>query len=109
VRPLTISLPVDTSIAGLRRFPKAVSFLVSRQLREQMDRVKSQKIADLEDGNLGPASTLDIGMICSLSIPIITICAMILLMIIVSILNIIFWWMPFFKICLPLRLGTRSS
>ena len=40
-------------------------------------------------------------MICSLSIPIITICALILLMIIVSILNIVFFWMPLFKICLP--------
>ena len=40
-------------------------------------------------------------MICSLSIPIITICALILLMIIVSLLNIVFFWVPLFKICLP--------
>jgi hypothetical protein len=36
-----------------------------------------------------------------MSIPIITICALILLMIIVQLLNIIFWWLPFFRICLP--------
>ena len=40
-------------------------------------------------------------MVCQLSIPIITICALILLMIIVSLLNIVFFWLPFFKICLP--------
>jgi hypothetical protein len=41
-------------------------------------------------------------MICSLSIPIITICALLLLMIIVSLLNIIFSWLPYFLICFPL-------
>ena len=40
-------------------------------------------------------------MICSLSIPIITICALILLMIIVSLLDLIFRWLPFFVICFP--------
>ena len=40
-------------------------------------------------------------MLCSFSIPIITICALIVLMIFVALLNIIFWWMPFLKICLP--------
>jgi hypothetical protein len=41
-------------------------------------------------------------MICSLSIPIITLCAFIVLMIFLSLLNIVFWWMAFFKICLPI-------
>jgi hypothetical protein len=46
--------------------------------------------------------TLQAGMICSLSIPIITICALLLLMIIVSLLDIVFRWIPFFLICFPL-------
>jgi hypothetical protein len=41
-------------------------------------------------------------MICSLSIPIITICALLLLMIIVNLLDIIFRWVPFFLFCFPL-------
>jgi hypothetical protein len=44
------------------------------------------------------------GLDCSgfmLSIPIITICALIVLMIFISLLNIVFWWLPFFKLCLP--------
>jgi hypothetical protein len=41
-------------------------------------------------------------MICSLSIPIITICALLLLMIIVFLLDIIFRWVPFLIFCFPI-------
>ena len=44
---------------------------------------------------------INIGMICSLSIPIITICALILLIIIVTLLDFIFRWLPYFVICFP--------
>ena len=47
-------------------------------------------------------------MICSLSIPIITLCAFILLFIIVQLLNIVFWWIAFFKICLPIPVKSES-
>ena len=45
---------------------------------------------------------LSLGMICSLSIPIITICALIVLMIMVSLLDYVFRWMPYFVFCFPL-------
>jgi hypothetical protein len=94
-------LPVDTSLEGLRKFPQAVKMDISAQLRKQMDRIQAIKFADLDDGNIPAEKPLDLGMICSLSIPIITICALVLLMIIVSLLNIVFFWIPLFKICLP--------
>lgn len=100
VRPIRITMPVDTTPEGLRKYGKGVSMILSNQLRQQMDRVKGLK--ELMDGDLNDEAQLDIGMICSLSIPIITICALILLMIIVQLLNIIFWWLPLFKICLPI-------
>jgi hypothetical protein len=100
VRPIRIPLPVDTSTEGLKKYGKGVSFILSNQLRAQMDRVKGLK--ELMDGDLNGEAQLDIGMICSFSIPIITICALIVLMIFVSLLNIIFWWLPFLKICLPI-------
>jgi hypothetical protein len=106
-RPIRIPAPVDTSIEGLRKFPKNVSVLISNQLRQQMQRVDGIKLQQLDDGDVGPELPLDLGMICQLSIPIITICALILLMIIVSLLNIVFWWLPFFKICRPLDLRAR--
>jgi hypothetical protein len=107
VRPLRITMPVDTSIAGLKKFPKNVSFLISNELRKQMERVQGVKLGDLDDGELGTEPNINLGMICSLSIPIITICALILLMIIVQLLNIVFWWLPLFKICFPLNLSSE--
>jgi hypothetical protein len=101
-RPLNIVLPIDTSIAGLRKTPKNVSFLISRELRAQMDRVKDGKKA--LDGELAAGEQLELGMICAFSIPIITIAALLLLMIIVFVLNLIFWWLPFLKICFPIPL-----
>ena len=56
------------------------------------------------DGQLATAEPLDLGLICSFSIPIITICALIVLMIFVVLLNIVFWWLPFFRICFPIPL-----
>ena len=44
----------------------------------------------------------------SFSIPIITLIAFILMMIIAVLLNIIFWWLPLLKICLPLNLKARA-
>jgi hypothetical protein len=54
------------------------------------------------DGELESSPSFELGFICSLSIPIITLCAFILLMIFVQLLNIVFWWLPFFKICFPI-------
>ena len=42
------------------------------------------------------------GMFCSLSIPIVMLCALILLTIIVNLLNIFFKWIPWFFMCFPL-------
>ncbi len=99
-RHLRVALPVDTSPATLRKYNRNVSFMLSDQLRQQMNRIKDME--KLIDGDVDAPAALNIGMICSFSIPIITICALILLMILVSLLNIIFWWLPFFRICFPL-------
>ncbi len=96
-----IVLQIDTSLQGLRNFPKAVKIDLSSQFRKQMDRIQTIKLADLDSGDIPEERQLDLGMVCSMSIPIITICALVLLMIIVSLLNIVFFWMPLFKISLP--------
>ncbi|HEX8905289.1 MAG TPA: hypothetical protein VF771_10630, partial [Longimicrobiaceae bacterium] len=99
-RHLRVALPVDTSPATLRKYNHNVAFLLSDQLRKQMSRASDLK--GLMDGKVGEeGSGLDFAVICSFSIPIITICALILLMIIVSLLNIVFWWLPLFRICFP--------
>jgi hypothetical protein len=119
-RPIRIGLPLDTSPAGLRKFDKNTAFMISDMLCGQINRVKGMTLGDLvlsvlpwplhKDlpvGDGGPCTqsndpSIEIGMMCSLSIPIITICALLLLMIIVNLLDIIFRWVPFFIFCFPL-------
>ena len=106
IRPQKIRMPVDSSFEGLSKFPKGVSFVLSDQLRKQMARAEQVGMQGLLDGEEGSAS-FDLGVICSFSIPIITICALILLIIIVQILNIVFWGLPLFRICLPVPVKAK--
>jgi hypothetical protein len=115
-RPIRIALPIDTTPAGLRKFDKNTAFMISDVLCGQITRAQGlglgdlirsvlpwplHKDLDLPDKGPCPDGAGSLGMICSLSIPIITICALILLMIMVSLLDIIFHWVPFFIMCLP--------
>jgi hypothetical protein len=100
-RPVRIAMPFDTSVAGLRKFKKSVGFVLSKKLRKQMSRAVDLK--SLMEGKLAPEGPVDMDMVCSFSIPIVTICALILLLIIVNLLNMVFWWLPFFRVCLPIK------
>ncbi len=106
-RPIRIRLPGGTDLKDLRKFPKAVSVMMSDNLRRQMQRFQGKKASDVEDGDLNSEGGFNLGMICSLSIPIITIVAMMLLLIFVFVLNIVFFWIPLFKICLPLNFKSK--
>ncbi|HZT75359.1 MAG TPA: hypothetical protein VFA27_01780 [Vicinamibacterales bacterium] len=125
-RPIRISLPVDTSPGGLRRAPKNTAFMVSDMLCGQINRAKGMGFVDLvlsvlpfpftkglDKSSPTPCTTdagLSLGMICSLSIPIITICALIVLIIMVSLFDLIFRWMPYFFFCFPLpKFSAKSS
>jgi hypothetical protein len=103
VRALSIEMPTRTSIADFRKAPRNVALQLSRELRKQISRVRSAKLSDPLEDQLGGGGSFDLGVICSLSIPIITICALILLMIVVQLLNIVFWWLPYFIQCFPVR------
>jgi hypothetical protein len=117
VRPIRITLPMDTSPAGLRKYGRGTAFVLSDMLCGQVQRAKGLGFVDLvrqvlpfplhkdidigDGGSCKSSGGLDIGMICSLSIPIITLCALILLIIIVTLLDFIFRWLPWFILCLP--------
>lgn len=117
-RPLRIALPLDTTPAGLRKHQKNAAFVMSDVLCGQVQRAKGLGFVDLvrsvlpwplhkdlDVGGMGPCQQsspqASLGMICSLSLPIITICGLILLMIMVSLLDFIFRWMPYFVMCFP--------
>src|SRR5262249_16259271 len=116
-RPIRIGLPVDTTPAGLRKFDKNTAFVMSDVLCGQVARLRGLTFCDLIRSVLpwplhkdlsvpegGPCKQggANVGLVCSLSIPIITICALILLMIMVSLLDIIFRWIPYLIVCFPL-------
>ncbi|HEV7505510.1 MAG TPA: hypothetical protein VGS07_11405 [Thermoanaerobaculia bacterium] len=118
-RPIRIGMPADTTPAGLRKFDRNTAFVLSDVLCGQVGALKSLSFGDLvravlpfpfhkdlsvSAGDLKPCSESGggFGMVCSFSLPIITICALIMLMITVKLLDIVLYWMPFFQICLPL-------
>ncbi len=117
-RPIRIGLPVDISPAGLRKFDKNAIFMMSDMLCGHIDRFRGITLGDLvlsvlpwpfhKDLSLPPdkgpckQGDMSLGVMCSLSIPIVTICALILLIIIVSLLDFIFRWLPLFIVCFPL-------
>jgi len=118
-RPIRIGLPIDTTPGGLRKFDKNTAFLISDTLCGQIGRIRGLTLGDLvlsvlpwpfhkdlpsldSDGAPCKNAGISLGMICSLSIPIITLCALILLIIMVTLFDFIFRWLPFFFICFPL-------
>lgn len=107
-RNIRVGLPVDVSIAGLRKFRKNVGFIMSKELNEKVEELKGKEKATLDNDVSTSNAGVDIGWICSFSLPIITICAFILLMIIVIVLNLVFWWIPFLKICFPIPLIAKK-
>ncbi len=97
--PVQIELPpIDPDrpeqLAGLA---PGVAFKVPPKLQQVMEKMDLDSLMDgkKEKGSLG------IGMICGFNIPIITLCAFIVLQIFLKLLNIVFWWLPFIKICIP--------
>lgn len=96
-RPVVIQLPEFQDLK--RGFAKGVTFLTPRSMAEALNSV----VPDMEFKKQNKKNRLDacLGFSISFSIPIITICAMILLMIILNLLNLIFFWLPWAFLQLP--------
>ena len=94
--PAKIALPDPFDRALLRSLKPNVAFVVPPALQGLL----ACNPKDLVDGKKCD-SPMTIGWICSFSIPIITICAFIVLNIFLSLFDLIFQWMAFIKICIP--------
>jgi hypothetical protein len=116
-RPIRIGLPADVSPAGLRKFDKNTAFMVSDMLCGHIQRMKGLTLGDLVRSVLpwplhkdlpvsgGPPcsdAAGSVGMMLSISLPIVTIAALMMLMIIVNLLDIVFRWMPYFMVTFPI-------
>lgn len=96
VRPPLIQLPDLTNLDQLK---PNVAFAVPPRLQDLLSGNSPEDFLD------GKASKKDSGFglmwICSFSLPIIMLCAFIVLNIFLSLFNLIFQWLFFIKICIP--------
>lgn len=91
---IKIALP---DLSQLKRIKPNVAF----EMPPALANLLSGDMKKLADGE-GSTRGLEIGFLCSFSIPIITLCAFIVLNIFLSLFDLIFRWMMFLKICLPI-------
>jgi len=117
-RAVRIPMPLDVSPAGLRKFSKSATLQISDMLCGQLKRIRKMTLGDLvlsvlpwpfhkdlpDPSGAQPCKKggNPLGMFCSLSIPIVTLCALVLMIIIVSLFDVFFRWLPYLFMCLPI-------
>lgn len=93
-----VPLPDPTDRKFLQNLKHDCSFAVPGNL---MGAMQGSSMSGLMNG-AGGGPKLSLGWLCSFSIPLITICAFFVLNIFLGLLNIVFFWMAFIKICIPI-------
>jgi hypothetical protein len=101
-----VVLPDLSDPKALKKLKPNMSFGVPASLFNSM---QGASLDGLMKGSKGGNGALNLDWICGFNIPIITICAFFVLNIFLSLLNIIFWWLPLVKICIPIPKGTLNS
>lgn len=99
-KPRVVDMPDPFDRGLLRRLKPSIGFAMPGRLGQLMSPANLQKIKDGDKPAEGDG--LGIDWICGFNIPIITLCALIVLNIFLMLFNLIFWWLPFIKICLPI-------
>ena len=94
--PVRISLPDFRDRNALRKLKPNVAFVLPEGLKELIDGSDLKKLMDGQGG-----SGFGLRWICGFNIPLITLCAFFVLNIFLTLLNIVFFWLPFIKICIP--------
>lgn len=96
--PVQIRLPDPSDRAAMKALKPSVAFVVPPSLQNLL----SGRVKDLMEGK-GSTRTGGLGItwICGFNIPLITICAFIVLNIFFSLFNLVFGWIFLLKICVP--------
>ena len=102
--PVKVQLP-SAKLSELSKLKPNVAFEVPASVQDLLGGMKIKTPMEVQSGNL----KLGLDWICGFSIPLITLCAFIVLSIFLMLLNIIFWWLPFIKICIPIPTVSRSE
>lgn len=95
--PVQVAMPDPTDREMLKKLKPNVAFTVPAAMQHLL----SGDPLDLMEGRKPAGKGLDIGWICGFNIPIITICAFIVLNIFLSLFDLFFRWMMFIKVCIP--------
>lgn len=96
--PVQVALPDATDRNFLRRLKPNVAFAVPENLFNQL---RGTSLEKLMNGERGGSGTIGLDWICGFNIPIITVCAFFVLSVFLGLLNFVFFWLPFVKICIP--------
>jgi len=97
VPPPPVLLPDPFDPNFLKNAKPGVSFTVPASLANFLN----QDPKSFLKGEAGKGGGLTLDWICGFNIPIITICAFIVLNVFLNLFNLIFFWLPFVKICIP--------
>jgi hypothetical protein len=100
-----VPLP-DLTPAFIRSAKPNCSFQVPGGL---MNAMQNSSLSGLMNGSAGGGGSSSVAWICGFNIPLITICAFFVLNIFLSLLNIVFFWLPFIKICIPFPAPSSSE
>jgi len=104
--PVKIQLPlIDGKF--LRNMKPNVAFAMPEDLFNLLQKDPKKSVAG-EDSTSNGVS-LGLMWLCSFNIPIITICAFIVLNIFLSLFNLFFSWLLFFKICIPIPIPSPKK
>jgi len=98
-KPRVIDMPDPFDRGVLRKLKPNIGFAMPGRLGNLMSPSNLKKLQNGDKPSTGGAA---IDWICGFNIPIITICALIMLNVFLQLLNFVFWWLPFVKICLPI-------
>ncbi|MDC0747859.1 hypothetical protein [Polyangium mundeleinium] len=94
--PIQVALPpIDKD--NIKKFLPNVAFRVPKNI---FDMLAKNKPEDFLDGKAKEGAG-GIDWICGFNIPIITLCAFLVLNIFIGLFNIVFFWIAFIKICIP--------
>ncbi len=102
--PVSVALPALDKQA-LSQLKPNVAFKVPPSLRKTLEKLDMNKL--LEGSHEQGSGSF--GMICGFNIPIITLCAFIVLQIFLMLLHIVFFWLPFVRICIPFPGAASAS
>lgn len=99
-RPSLIEMP---SLSDVKKgVARGAAFDMPADLADLMNGMTSSAaVQKMWNGGGGPSGGLGIRFICSFSLPVLMICAMLMLMVVIVLLNIFLGWMAWVKICLP--------